>query len=116
MSSASRYPLPRLNNLKIRIIIRENLIEHIDTTTEEAPAAKATATSAAVIVVVVMPPPDRRSLAIQLTRGPPPQVLNAGQRESPKEHPADEMWMYDKGYNLFQPQYTSLFIATVNTY
>ncbi|KAL2728893.1 storkhead-box protein 2-like isoform X1 [Vespula squamosa] len=61
------------------------------------------------------------SLAIQLTRGPPPQVLNAGQRESPKEHPADEMWMYDKGYNLFQritcaPQYTSLFIATVNTY
>ncbi|KAL2744866.1 storkhead-box protein 2-like isoform X1, partial [Vespula maculifrons] len=57
---------------------------------EEAPAAKATATSAP------------RSLAIQLTRGPPPQVLNAGQRESPKEHPADEMWMYDKGYNLFQ--------------
>ncbi|XP_076278063.1 stork-head domain-containing protein knockout isoform X2 [Lasioglossum baleicum] len=44
----------------------------------------------------------QRSLAIQLTRGPPPQVLNAGQRESPKEHPADEMWMYDKGYNLFQ--------------
>ncbi|XP_012273132.1 uncharacterized protein LOC105695790 isoform X2 [Orussus abietinus] len=44
----------------------------------------------------------QRSLAIQLTRGPPPQVLNPGQRESPKEHPADEMWMYDKGYNLFQ--------------
>lgn len=44
----------------------------------------------------------QRSLAIQLTRGPPPQVLNASQRESPKEHPADEMWMYDKGYNLFQ--------------
>lgn len=44
----------------------------------------------------------QRSLAIQLTRGPPPQVLNVGQRESPKEHPADEMWMYDKGYNLFQ--------------
>ena len=44
----------------------------------------------------------QRSLAIQLTRGPPPQVLNASQRDSPKEHPADEMWMYDKGYNLFQ--------------
>lgn len=45
----------------------------------------------------------QRSLAIQLTRGPPPHLLpNAGQRESPKEHPADEMWMYDKGYNLFQ--------------
>lgn len=45
----------------------------------------------------------QRSLAIQLTRGPPPHVPpNAGQRESPKEHPADEMWMYDKGYNLFQ--------------
>ncbi|XP_003399595.1 storkhead-box protein 2 isoform X2 [Bombus terrestris] len=44
----------------------------------------------------------QRSLAIQLTRGPPPQVLNASPRESPKEHPADEMWMYDKGYNLFQ--------------
>ncbi|XP_015609189.1 storkhead-box protein 2 isoform X2 [Cephus cinctus] len=44
----------------------------------------------------------QRCLAIQLTRGPPPQILNASQRESPKEHPADEMWMYDKGYNLFQ--------------
>lgn len=44
----------------------------------------------------------QRSLAIQLTRGPPPHVANASQRESPKEHPADEMWMYDKGYNLFQ--------------
>lgn len=44
----------------------------------------------------------QRSLAIQLTRGPPPHVTNTGQRESPKEHPADEMWMYDKGYNLFQ--------------
>ncbi|XP_014487266.1 PREDICTED: storkhead-box protein 2 isoform X2 [Dinoponera quadriceps] len=44
----------------------------------------------------------QRSLAIQLTRGPPPHITNTGQRESPKEHPADEMWMYDKGYNLFQ--------------
>lgn len=44
----------------------------------------------------------QRSLAIQLIRGSPPHVANAGQRESPKEHPADEMWMYDKGYNLFQ--------------
>ncbi|XP_011351110.1 uncharacterized protein LOC105287271 isoform X2 [Ooceraea biroi] len=44
----------------------------------------------------------QRSLAIQLTRGPPSHVSNANQRESPKEHPADEMWMYDKGYNLFQ--------------
>lgn len=44
----------------------------------------------------------QRSLAIQLTRGPPPHVANSGQRESSKEHPADEMWMYDKGYNLFQ--------------
>lgn len=44
----------------------------------------------------------QRSLAIQLIRGSPPHVANASQRESPKEHPADEMWMYDKGYNLFQ--------------
>lgn len=44
----------------------------------------------------------QRSLAIQLIRGSPPHVTNAGQRESSKEHPADEMWMYDKGYNLFQ--------------
>lgn len=44
----------------------------------------------------------QRSLAIQLIRGAPPHAANAGQRESPKEHPADEMWMYDKGYNLFQ--------------
>ena len=44
----------------------------------------------------------QRALAIQLTRGPPPQVLNSGQRDHSKEHPADEMWMYDKGYNLFQ--------------
>ncbi|KYM78444.1 Storkhead-box protein 1 [Atta colombica] len=44
----------------------------------------------------------QRSLAIQLIRGSPPHIANAGQRESPKEHPADEMWMYDKGYNLFQ--------------
>lgn len=44
----------------------------------------------------------QRSLAIQLSRGPPSHIANASQRESPKEHPADEMWMYDKGYNLFQ--------------
>lgn len=48
----------------------------------------------------------QRSLAIQLSRGPPPQVLNAPHRDSHrdghKDHPADEMWMYDKGYNLFQ--------------
>ncbi|XP_066584719.1 serine-rich adhesin for platelets isoform X2 [Prorops nasuta] len=50
----------------------------------------------------------QRSLAIQLTRGPPPQVLNAAaavaavHRDSPEEHPADEMWIYEKGYNLFQ--------------
>ena len=44
----------------------------------------------------------QRSLAIQLTRGPPPQVLSSAQHDTCKEHPADEMWMYDKGYNLFQ--------------
>ncbi|EFN75109.1 Storkhead-box protein 1 [Harpegnathos saltator] len=44
----------------------------------------------------------QRSLAIQLTRGPPSHVTSPGQRDAPKEHPADEMWMYDKGYNLFQ--------------
>lgn len=44
----------------------------------------------------------QRSLAIQLSRGPPPSVLIANQHDSSKEHPADEMWMYDKGYNLFQ--------------
>ncbi|XP_043266922.1 uncharacterized protein knockout isoform X2 [Venturia canescens] len=45
----------------------------------------------------------QRSLAIQLSRGPPPHSLNTGQQhETAKEHPADEMWMYDKGYNLFQ--------------
>ena len=44
----------------------------------------------------------QRALAIQLSRGPPPQVLNPSQRDHGKEHPADEMWMYDKGYNLFQ--------------
>ena len=47
----------------------------------------------------------QRSLAIQLTRGPPPQILNSNQHENcnnNKDHPADEMWMYDKGYNLFQ--------------
>lgn len=44
----------------------------------------------------------QRSLAIQLSRGPPPSVLTANQHDSSKEHPADEMWMYDKGYNLFQ--------------
>ena len=44
----------------------------------------------------------QRSLAIQLTRGPPPQILNSAQHDGCKEHPADEMWMYDKGYNLFQ--------------
>ncbi|XP_023245365.1 uncharacterized protein LOC106646797 [Copidosoma floridanum] len=55
----------------------------------------------------------QRSLAIQLTRGPP-QILNGGNKSSGnagnnstqhdpcKDHPADEMWMYDKGYNLFQ--------------
>lgn len=57
----------------------------------------------------------QRSLAIQLIRGSPPHVTNAGQRESSKEHPADEMWMYDKGYNLFQvsrvsPLFMSIFI------
>ncbi|XP_033210626.1 uncharacterized protein LOC117168857 isoform X2 [Belonocnema kinseyi] len=44
----------------------------------------------------------QRALAIQLSRGPPSQVLNPGQRDHIKEHPADEMWMFDKGYNLFQ--------------
>ncbi|XP_034950587.1 uncharacterized protein knockout isoform X2 [Chelonus insularis] len=44
----------------------------------------------------------QRSLAIQLSRGPPPTVLATNQHDSSKEHPADEMWMYDKGYNLFQ--------------
>lgn len=45
----------------------------------------------------------QRSLAIQLTRGPPPHSANGiNVSQSPKEHPADEMWMYDKGYNLFQ--------------
>lgn len=50
----------------------------------------------------------QRSLAIQLRRGPPPQILNSGSQpyhshnKHSKEHPADEMWMYDKGYNLFQ--------------
>lgn len=45
----------------------------------------------------------QRSLAIQLSRGPPPQILGTPRdRDSSKEHPADEMWMYDKGYNLFQ--------------
>jgi len=52
----------------------------------------------------------QRSLAIQLTRGPPSQLPNANQRESPKEHPADEMWMYDKGYNLFQVRIILLFL------
>lgn len=50
----------------------------------------------------------QRSLAIQLIRGAPPHAGNAGQRESPKEHPADEMWMYDKGYNLFQVSHLCL--------
>lgn len=53
----------------------------------------------------------QRSLAIQLTRGPPPHVANASQRESPKEHPADEMWMYDKGYNLFQVSRVYLYLC-----
>ncbi|XP_074102372.1 stork-head domain-containing protein knockout isoform X2 [Cotesia typhae] len=44
----------------------------------------------------------QRSLAIQLSRGPPPMILATSQHETIKEHPADEMWMYDKGYNLFQ--------------
>ncbi|XP_015120657.1 uncharacterized protein LOC107043602 isoform X2 [Diachasma alloeum] len=45
----------------------------------------------------------QRSIAIQLSRGPPPSVLTANQHDTTKEHhPADEMWMYDKGYNLFQ--------------
>ncbi|XP_046411610.1 uncharacterized protein LOC124296850 isoform X1 [Neodiprion virginianus] len=48
----------------------------------------------------------QRSLAIQLSRGPPSPVLNAAHHESHRDrhndHPADEMWMYDKGYNLFQ--------------
>ncbi|KAJ8670325.1 hypothetical protein QAD02_001584, partial [Eretmocerus hayati] len=51
----------------------------------------------------------QRSLAIQITRGPPLHTLNSGtsgssnsQHDACKEHPADEMWMYDKGYNLFQ--------------
>lgn len=43
----------------------------------------------------------QRALAIQLTRGNSPQIVNSGQRSS-SDHPADEMWMYDKGYNLFQ--------------
>lgn len=64
----------------------------------------------------------QRSLAIQLTRGPPPHIANASQRESPKEHPADEMWMYDKGYNLFQVSHVifvlfiSLFILSIFFY
>lgn len=48
----------------------------------------------------------QRSLAIQLTRGPPSQAFNPNQCDSTKEHPADEMWMYDKGYNLFQVKYS----------
>lgn len=45
----------------------------------------------------------QRALAIQLTRGTCCQILNSGQRtDYLKDHPADEMWMYDKGYNLFQ--------------
>jgi len=52
----------------------------------------------------------QRSLAIQLIRGPPSHLPNANQRESPKEHPADEMWMYDKGYNLFQVRILFLFL------
>ncbi|XP_011498859.1 PREDICTED: storkhead-box protein 2 [Ceratosolen solmsi marchali] len=44
----------------------------------------------------------QRSLAIQLTRGPPPHILNSAQHDTCKEHPADELWMFDKGYNLFQ--------------
>ncbi|XP_008545425.1 storkhead-box protein 2 isoform X1 [Microplitis demolitor] len=44
----------------------------------------------------------QRSLAIQLSRGPTPMVLATIQHDTIKEHPADEMWMYDKGYNLFQ--------------
>ncbi|XP_011303297.1 uncharacterized protein knockout isoform X1 [Fopius arisanus] len=43
----------------------------------------------------------QRSIAIQLSRGPPPSVLTTN-HDTTKEHPADEMWMYDKGYNLFQ--------------
>lgn len=53
----------------------------------------------------------QRSLAIQLTRGPPPHIANASQRESSKEHPADEMWMYDKGYNLFQVSCVYLYLC-----
>lgn len=53
----------------------------------------------------------QRSLAIQLARGPPPQVLNATQRENLLDHPIDDMWMYDKGYNLFQVSTNSLFLS-----
>jgi len=55
----------------------------------------------------------QRSLAIQLIRGSPPHIANAGQRESSKEHPADEMWMYDKGYNLFQVSRVILYVIHV---
>ncbi|XP_014238574.1 probable serine/threonine-protein kinase nek3 [Trichogramma pretiosum] len=59
----------------------------------------------------------QRSLAIQLTRGPPPQILGSSPAQKQNDsslhggnsngggkdhHPADDMWMYDKGYNLFQ--------------
>lgn len=45
----------------------------------------------------------QRALAIHLTKGAPSQILNSGQRtDHLHQHPADEMWMYDKGYNLFQ--------------
>lgn len=57
----------------------------------------------------------QRSLAIQLTRGPPPRILNSSPQQQHhrcdsdehqhEQHPADEMWMYDKGYNLFQVSY-----------
>lgn len=57
----------------------------------------------------------QRSLAIQLIRGPPSHVAN-GQRESPKEHPADEMWMYDKGYNLFQVSRVIVFVHVIRIF
>ncbi|XP_020297131.1 uncharacterized protein LOC109861751 [Pseudomyrmex gracilis] len=58
----------------------------------------------------------QRSLAIQLTRGPPFYVTNTDHRESPKEHPADEMWMYDKGYNLFQMARKSFVVIHTATF
>lgn len=52
----------------------------------------------------------QRALAIQLTRGGPssPKIYASSHHRhdnnntTNEQHPADEMWMYDKGYNLFQ--------------